>query len=105
MMHTLGRRALRRPILAETVAIAIICTIDLAHTIFFVASGRAVEANPLLAPVIAQSWLSFAFVKATSFLIPLLILEALRPLSPRFIKLALRAGAIAYMSVYALAFI
>jgi hypothetical protein len=49
--------------------------------------------------------MSFAMVKAISFLVPLTILESLRPLSPKFIRLALRTGAIAYLAVYAIAFL
>lgn len=104
-LGVLSRRLYRRAILPETAVVALIGLLDLAHTIFLVGIGVAVEANPLLAPVIAKSWVLFALVKAASFLIPLTIIESIRPLSPKFIRFALRAGAIAYVTVYGLAFL
>lgn len=86
-------------------AVAGICLIDLLHTIVLVGTGVAVEANPLLAPIIAHSWLAFALVKAASFMVPLAIIEAIRPLRPHFIRRALRLGAIAYVLVYAISFL
>lgn len=72
----------------------------MSHTVYVVSSGLAVEGNPLLAPVIKQSWVLFAWVKALSFLIPLGAVEALRPLNPEFVKRAMRYGSIGYIAFY-----
>jgi len=99
-MSVLARRALRRPILRESAAIAAICFLDMTHTMVVIESGRAVEANPLLAPVVQQGWLAFALVKSASFLLPLAALEGIRAIRPVFTRRALQLGATGYVLSY-----
>lgn len=92
--------AWRRPILAETGLLALICVLDMASTLVLVQLGLAVEANPILAWTLEGSGWVFLVVKTLSFLVPLVIIEYLRTHTPRFIPLALRAGVVGYLAVY-----
>jgi hypothetical protein len=94
--------AMRRPVLWETTVLALLCLLDMFSTILVIKLGMAVEANPILAPFIRQSFLSFALVKSAFFIPPLAILESLRPVRPRFVRLGLRAGIAGYLLVYVL---
>ncbi len=93
-------QAIRRPILYETFALAMLCLLDMAYTVAVVRTGLATESNPLMAPLIAHSNWAFVLVKSLTFVVPLLIIEIIRPLSPKFIRRALHLGAVAYVLTY-----
>jgi len=81
---------------------ALLCMLDLLSTVYVIESGYAIEGNPLLAPVVAQGWLAFAVVKALTFLIPIAIIEIIRPLRPNFIRWSMRFASVGYVAVYGL---
>jgi hypothetical protein len=89
-----------KPILVETVLLAIICMADMISTVILVKNGLAVEANPLLAWSLAGSGWAFIVIKTASFAFPLAIIEKLRGRCPSFIPWALRAGVVGYLAVY-----
>ena len=77
-----------------------ICMIDMLQTLVVVGSGRAIEANPILAAAMDYSPYAFISLKMVSFLAPLGAVELLRPLSPEFVRCSLRIGALGYLIVY-----
>jgi hypothetical protein len=96
----LGRRGVRPIVLPETILLAVICFADMVQTLIVVRQHLAVEANPVLASAMSYSPWAFALVKCSSFLIPLTAVEVLRPMSPQFVRLALRIGATGYLLIY-----
>jgi hypothetical protein len=92
--------ALRRPVLWETIILALLCVVDTFFTVLLLRLGIAVEANPLLAPFAALGAAPFVLAKSVSFLPPLALLEVLRPLRPGFIQFSLRVGIFGYIAVY-----
>jgi membrane associated rhomboid family serine protease len=98
----LGKREIRPVVLPETMLLAAICFADMIQTLVVVRGHLAVEANPILAAAMSYSPWIFALVKTASFLIPLTAVEVLRPMSPRFVRLALRIGATGYLLLYLL---
>lgn len=99
----MSRRAFRRrAILPESSALAFFCTLDMIYTVFIIEVGLAFEANPLMAKFVANGWPAFVTAKTVTFLLPILIIEAIRPLSPHFIRVALRAGTLGYVAWYIL---
>lgn len=98
----LNRTGLRPLILPETIILISICMIDMIQTLIVVGAGKAIEANPVLASAMAYSPWAFIFLKTLSFAAPLTAVELLRPLSPEFVRRALRIGACGYLLVYLL---
>ena len=94
--------ALRRPVLWETMILALLCIVDTFFTILLIKLGIAVEANPLLAPFAAAGVAPFVLVKTACFAPALAILECLRAIKPQFVQLCLRAGIAGYVLVYTL---
>lgn len=100
-----GVKALREglsKVSTETWVLAALCTADLVSTVYFLATGTATEANPVLAPTLRFGLWGFAAFKLCTYLIPLAIVERLRSVSPRFILKMLRVGIAGYVAVYAL---
>jgi hypothetical protein len=89
-------------VLPETIVLVSICFIDMIQTLIVVGAGKAVEANPVLASAMAYSPWAFVLLKTVSFAAPLTAVELLRPLSPNFVRRALRIGAVGYLLVYLL---
>lgn len=89
-----------RPVLGATVFMTLLCFLDTASTLVVVRSGLAQESNPLLSPFLAQSDFQFVLVKGLSFVVPLVLLEILRPRSPKFIEAALKLGVVGYVALY-----
>jgi hypothetical protein len=92
--------ALRRPVLWETIVLALLCLIDTFSTVVLLKLGIAIEANPILEPFARQGMAIFVLAKSVSFLPPLAILEGLRAVRPDFVKVCLRAGIAGYLLVY-----
>ena len=103
MMRDVGFRPLaRRPVLRESVALAVLCTADMISTLYWVRTQSAVESNPLFVGPLAHSDAAFLILKGASYLAPIAILEALRPLRPESVVRALRACLVGYVALYAL---
>jgi Domain of unknown function (DUF5658) len=96
------RSGIRPRVLPETLLLGVICFADMIQTMIVVHSKLAVEANPVLAAAFAVGPWMFALVKMLSFILPLSAVELLRPLSPQFIRIALRIGSLGYLGVYIL---
>jgi hypothetical protein len=92
--------ALWKPVLAETALFAMVCVVDMVFTIVLVIMGVAKEANPFLATLMQIGFWAFTAVKTASFLVPLAIIEVIRPLQPRFIERALQVGLAGYLAFY-----
>lgn len=98
----LEKRNIRPVILPETMLLAAICFADMIQTLVVVRQHLAVEANPMLRAAMDYNPWMFALVKCATFLIPLTAVEILRPMSPQFVRFALRLGATAYLLIYLL---
>ncbi len=95
-------KAPTRRLLIETWIVGVAATLDCLSTIYLLATGKAVEANPLLAA--AASWSLFAFfVVKMSFVVgPLYGLERIRrmPGKEQFVQRLLRGGILVYALIY-----
>ncbi len=89
-------------VLPETTFLAIIGCLDLLTTVFWIATGRAMEANPLMAAVLHTTgrW-GFAIAKALFLAVPLTIAELARRRHPVFVRWALRVAIVLYLGAYA----
>jgi len=89
-------------LLRETWIVGIIATLDCLSTIYLLHTGKAVEANPLLARVVSWSLLAFFLVKMSLVIAPLGGLERIRrmPGKERMVKMMMRGGLVAYMVIY-----
>ncbi|MCW3054778.1 MAG: hypothetical protein JWN14_3948 [Chthonomonadales bacterium] len=89
-------------LLRETWIIGIVATLDCLSTIYLLYTGKAVEANPFLAAVVAWSMPAFFVVKMSFVIAPLGGLERIRrmPGKERFVKLVMRGGLAAYAVIY-----
>jgi len=85
----------------QNVVMAIICLVDMIYTCIVVQSGVAVEANPIMAFFLDKGLLAFIWAKTISFMIPIAIIEGMRPYkNPALISRILTCGIIAYLAVY-----
>ncbi len=82
--------------------LAALCTVDMVTTLYFVRSHLAVESNPLFVGPLAHSDAAFLVLKGASYLVPIAILETLRPLRPESVVRGLRACLVGYVALYAL---
>ena len=102
MSRAVLRPWVRRPVLRESVALAALCTADMISTLYWVRTRIAVESNPLFVGPLAHSDAAFLILKGASYLVPIVILELLRPLRPESVVRALRACLVGYVALYAL---
>ena len=98
----LGRLSQRRPVLRESVALAALCTADMLSTLYVVRSHLAVESNPIFVGPLAHSDFAFLAAKAVTYLVPIAVLELLRPVRPELVPNALRACVVGYVALYVL---
>jgi hypothetical protein len=92
-------------VLPETTLLVVICALDLLSTVYLVATKQAIEANPLMRWVLDQYGPNgFIAVKAAFMAVPLVIAELARKHNPNFVRLCLRVGIVAYVTLYALSF-
>ena len=101
MKAELLKAARVRPVRWESAALAAVCTADMLTTLVWVRARVAVEANPLMVGPLAHSDAAFLATKASSFLVPIAILEALRAKRPDAVVRALRVCLAAYVALYA----
>lgn len=89
-----------RGILPESIAIAVICLLDMGSTVLLFLLGTADEANPLLRPHLHYGVAQFVAVKSLSFLVPIVGLEWLRAIRPDFVTAMLRVAIAGYLLIY-----
>ena len=99
---TLGRLASRRPVLCESALLAAVCTLDMVSTLYLIRTHLAIESNPWMAAPLAHSDAAFLLVKGATFLVPIAVLEILRPIRPELVTRALRACLLGYLALYLL---
>lgn len=95
-----GRLLARRAGEREALLLAAVCALDMYTTVFWVVSGHAVEANPLLAWLFDFHPLAFTITKSVSCLPALVLAPHLARRHPRFTVLLLRAVIAAYLAIY-----
>lgn len=94
--HLLARRVGEREVLVLT----LICALDMYTTLFWVLSGHATEANPLLARAFDLHPITFVLVKCVTSLPALLLAGRLARRHPRFTVWLLRTITAAYIGIY-----
>lgn len=91
---------MRLTVTIESLVLAGVCIADMIATIIFVALGRAVESNPLMAICLGHSVATFVAVKIASFVPFIIICEHYRKRNPQFVRFAMRTAIILYLAVY-----
>ena len=86
----------------ETVVLAAVCSADMIYTLWLIANGVAIEANPIM-----RFYLDFgitAFIAAKTLLIvaPISALEILRRKRPRSVHRIMTIGLALYVASYAI---
>ncbi|RYG25558.1 hypothetical protein EON82_06635 [bacterium] len=97
-----GQNSLRRPLLWESLALACVCTLDMISTLYLIRAHIAIESNPWMAVLLAHSDAAFLVVKGATYLVPITILELLRPVRPELVPRAMRACLFGYLALYLL---
>ena len=92
--------SLKRPAAAEGLFLLILCALDMYSTIYWVATGQATEANPLLAWTFNIHPLLFVLLKAATFLPTLVLAVYIARRHPRTTTALLRFVILAYISIY-----
>jgi hypothetical protein len=98
--HEIKTAIAKRFVLPETTLLVTLCTWDMLYTLYCVRNGLAREANPALKTSLTNSNMTFILVKGATFLIPVVILELIRSLRPKFVTVAMRVGFVAYALIY-----
>ncbi len=87
----------------DSLLLFLICTADMASTLYWVHAGAASEANPWMSFCLTHGDAAFCAAKMASFL-PLLAFAAFyRARRPRLIAISLRGTALLYVAVYVMA--
>jgi len=81
-------------------ALIILCAVDMYTTIYWVKTGQATEANPLLAWTFHMHPLVFVLVKAGSFLPTMILASYMARKHPRVVTGLLRFVLLAYVAIY-----
>jgi hypothetical protein len=93
----------RRIIALESYALAAICLLDLATTLFWVSYRNAAEGNPLMAFYLHHGGVpAFIAAKLVLCAMPLFVVEWARRMRPHFAHSLLRFGIVAYLTLYVL---
>lgn len=90
------------PIRWEVVALLALCTLDLLTTLWWLYTGAATEANPLLRPFAEAGLGPFVLAKLATFVPALAAAEWYSRLRPELVVPLLRHGFTAYVCVYGL---
>ena len=91
---------IKRPAAAEVLALLTLCAVDMYSTIYWVKTGQATEANPLLAWTFDLHPLIFVLIKAGTFLPTLILAAYMAREHPRTMTLLLRVVILAYIGIY-----
>lgn len=102
ILASIGQHSLRRPVLRESAALACVCTLDMVSTLYLIRAHIAIESNPWMALPLAHSDAAFLVVKGATYLVPITILELLRPIQPELVPRAMRACLFGYLALYLL---
>ena len=95
-----GPLLMRRAGEKEALVLAMICALDMYTTLYWVITGHAIEANPLLAPTFEAHPVAFVAVKSLSCLPALILAPRLARRHPHFTVWLLRAVIAAYILIY-----
>ncbi len=87
----------------EALLLVLICALDMYTTLWWVATGHATEANPLLAPTFEARPLAFVLTKSVLCLPSILLATHLARRHPHFTAWLLRAVTAAYVLIYLVA--
>lgn len=91
---------LKRPAAIEVLTLLLLCAVDMYSTVYWVRTGVATEANPLLAWAFAIHPAVFVLVKAATFLPSLALATFLARRHPAKVATLLRFVILAYISLY-----
>ncbi|MBC8135547.1 MAG: hypothetical protein H8F28_06655 [Fibrella sp.] len=92
--------SVKRPAAVEVLTLLILCAVDMYSTIYWVKTGQATEANPLLAWTFDVHPLIFVLIKTGTFLPTLILAAYMARKHPRTVTLLLRAVILAYIGIY-----
>jgi hypothetical protein len=99
-------RSLSRDVLTETKILAAVGCLDLLTSVYFLATGMAYEANPLMASILEHMGpRNFVTAKALLLGAPLVIAEMARRRRPFFVRAALRLCIVLYACMLAIAYL
>lgn len=87
----------------ESLALIAVCSIDMILTIILLATGLAVEANPLMQRCFQISVAVFCVAKMVPLLVLVGLCEWQMRYNPVFVKRALKLGTAAYVGFYTIA--
>lgn len=91
---------LKRPAALEIMILLFICAADMYSTVYWVQTGQAIEANPLLAWTFHLHPAVFVVVKAATFLPTLFLASLLAQRRPDLVTKLLRCVIAAYIIMY-----
>lgn len=84
----------------ESIILAFICIADMLVTLYYVVSGLAIEANPVMAAAFDHSPQMFVIIKTLSFVPFIVAAELYYKHNPSFVKLISRAAIGVYLALY-----
>ncbi len=84
----------------ESLALLLICFVDAMLTIVLVATGRATEANPLMARCLNYGYGFFFAFKMLTAIVAIAAAEIYRRRNPIFIKRLMQTIVTAYVGIY-----
>lgn len=91
---------LKRPAAIEVFALLILCSLDMFSTVYWVTSGQAIEANPLLAWTFHIHPLVFVLLKTATFLPALVLAAHMAQRHAKTVTYLLRSVLFAYVAIY-----
>ena len=89
-----------RNVLPATVLLVTLGYVDMIYTLIAVRLGWAHEANPIMAAMLNRSDGAFIAYKLALLVVPITILELMRPKDPNLSEAALKFGSYAYLGLY-----
>jgi hypothetical protein len=101
VMEMRGRSYLAK----ESYVLLAICLVDMLFTGWLIHTRRGIEGNPLMSFYLQSGWPVLIAIKLTLMACPILIAEWARRIHPVFVHRALRFAIVAYLSMYAIAFV
>ena len=84
----------------ESLALFLICFVDAMLTIVLVATGRATEANPLMARCLERGYWFFFTFKMSTAAVAIIVAELHRRRNPIFVKRLMQTATTAYVGIY-----
>ena len=97
--------ALRVKIMPANAAVLIVGLLDLVTTIFWLATGRVIEVNPIMAAVLQAGMILFIFVKVATLGSYVAVMEWYRRhRSPAFARVVGNFTVLAYLCIYTISF-